>query len=216
LKKATTLLDNPEFSMKHACSLIALLSQAVFAQPQAKPPEFEVADVKVSKSNNPEQGKGGMTGGRIDLPNVTLKSLTVIAYNVSDNMIVGAPGWIDSDRFDVVAKTAPDTPPDTMRAMFRTFLGDRFKLALHREDKQMPVYEMIVAKGGHKLQPATGTNQTCKWNNLGDRQFQRECHNMTMQELATQMPGWSRARIDLPVVDSTGIQGAYDFKLQME
>ena len=48
--------------MKRTCSLFAQLSQAVLAQPQAKSPEFEVADVKVSKSNNPEQGKGGMTG----------------------------------------------------------------------------------------------------------------------------------------------------------
>jgi uncharacterized protein (TIGR03435 family) len=200
----------------HRCfSMSILLSQLAFAQSPAKVPEFEVAEIKVSKSLNPEQGKGSITGGRVDLPNVTLKSMIMSSYGVQDNGIIGAPSWMDSDRFDVVAKADPSTPQTIILAMFQPLLTDRFKLVLHREDRPMPVYALVVGKAGPKLQPASGGQQTCRWNGLEGGRIQRECHNMTMEELAVQLPRWGPARLDLPVVDLTEIHGAFDFKLEM-
>ncbi|SPE41945.1 exported hypothetical protein [Candidatus Sulfopaludibacter sp. SbA3] len=198
-----------------ALGLVIVLSHAAFGQAPAKTPEFEVADVQVSKSTNPEQGKGRMLpGGRIEVPNTTLKNLMMAAYSVQENMITGGPAWLESDRFDIVAKAPPDTPPETLFLMLRSLLADRFKLAIHREDKPMPVYAMVVGKSGPNLQKAAGGQQTCRWITPGNGRVQRECKNMTMQQLAIQIPGWGMAHVDLPVVDLTEIQGAYDFQLE--
>jgi len=196
-------------------STIILLSQLAFAQSAAKVREFEVAEITLSKSLNHEQGKGSLTGGRVDLPNVTLRSMIMASYGVQEDGVIGGPSWMDSDRFDVVAKTDPSTPQSTILAMFQPLLADRFKLLLHREDRPMPVYALVVGKAGPKLQPASGGQQTCRWNGLEGGRIQRECHSMTMKELAVQLPRWGPARIDLPVVDLTEIQGAFDFKLEM-
>jgi len=196
-------------------SLVIVLSHAAFGQAPAPPPEFEVADVQVSKSVNPERGKGRvLPGGRIEVPNSTLKNLIMAAYNVQENMITGGPGWLDSDRFDIVAKAPPNTPPDTLFLMLRSLLAERFKLTIHREDKPMPVYAMVVGKGGPKLSKAAGGQQTCRWITPGNGRVQRECQNMTMQQLASDIPKWGMARVDLPVVDLTEIQGSYDFRLE--
>jgi uncharacterized protein (TIGR03435 family) len=187
----------------------------VAAVPPANLPQFEVAEVKVSNSVNPEQGKGRMLpGGRLEVPNTTLKSFIMAAYSVQGDMITGGPAWLESDRFDIVAKAPPDAPRDTLFVMLQSLLAERFKLAIHREDKPMPVYAMVVGKGGPKLQKSAGGEMTCRWITPGNGRVQRECKNMTMRELATQIPGWGMARVDLPVVDLTEIQGSYDFQLE--
>jgi uncharacterized protein (TIGR03435 family) len=192
-----------------------VLSQSVFAQTAPSGPQFEVADVKASKYTGQDAGKARISGGRLDLPYVTLKNLITNAYDVQEDMITGGPAWLDSDHFDIVAKAAADTPPATLRLMLQPFLAERFHLVIHREDKPMPVYAMVTGKAGPKLQPATGGPQRCTWNNPGSGMIQRECHNMTMEELASAMPKWGMAgKVDLPVVDLTGIKGAYDFRLE--
>jgi uncharacterized protein (TIGR03435 family) len=198
---------------------LLVLARAVYGQdaaaPLAKMPEFEVADVQVSKSANSEQGKGRvLPGGRIEIPNSTLKNLVMAAYSVHEDMITGGPGWLDSDRFDIVAKAPPGAPRDTLFLMLRSLLAERFKLAIHREDKPMPVYAMVVGKGGPKLQKSAGGEMTCRWITPGNGRVQRECKNITMRELATQIPGWGMAHVDLPVEDLTEIQGSYDFHLE--
>jgi hypothetical protein len=65
--------------MLRSFSLVLILSQATFAQSPTKPPEFEVAEIRVSESVNLEQGRGSMAGGRIDLPNFTLKSIIMMS-----------------------------------------------------------------------------------------------------------------------------------------
>jgi uncharacterized protein (TIGR03435 family) len=201
--------------MVRALGLVIVLSQAALGQSLAKVPEFEVADVKVSNGMRDAGKIQFLPGGRIDLPNVTVKSLILVAYDLQEDTITGGPGWIDSDHFDIVAKAPPDTPRDKIRLMLRALLAERFKLAIHREDKPMPVYAMVVGKDGPKLQKAAGGPSQCSWNNPGSGLIQRQCHNMTMEELAASMPRWGMAnRIDLPVVDLTGIKGAYDFQLE--
>jgi uncharacterized protein (TIGR03435 family) len=195
--------------------LAMMLSCVAFGQ-STSPPAFEVADVKVSKALGREQGKPRMLpGGRLEFPNVTLKLLITAAYNAHGNMIMGSPGWLDSDRFDIVAKAAPGTSDDQLRQMLQTLLVERFKLAIHREEKPMSVYALIVGKRGATLPPAAGSGESnCSWHEPSPGRVQRECHHMTMAELALQLPGWGRARVDLPVVDLTGLQGAYDFQLE--
>src|SRR3954453_8983035 len=115
--------------------LAVLAAGQAFGQSTAARPAFEVADIKPADPNTAMPGKGKLLpGGRIELPGMTVKNFIMYAYGVEEKMIVGAPKWAETDRFDVVAKAADTTPPETLRLMFQSLLADRFKLALHRED----------------------------------------------------------------------------------
>lgn len=199
-------------------SLLAILpGLRAFGQAAPHPPAFEVADIKANMSKDPRPGKERLLpGGRIDVPNATLKEMIGAAYAVQPNMITGGPNWLDSERFDIVAKAPPETLLPTLLLMLRTLLEDRFKLTFHREDKVMPAYALIVGKGGPKLhQAAAGGRQNCNSSIVdkgGIRLLHRECHNMTLEELARQLPGWAGSGIDRPVVDLTELAGSYDFE----
>lgn len=201
-----------------AVSLLAIFpSLSAFGQPAPHPPAFEVADIKVNTSKDPRPGKERLLpGGRIEVPNATLREMIRAAYGVQPNMITGGPNWLDSERFDMVAKAPPETPLPTLLLMLRTLLEERFKLAFHREDKVMPAYALVVGKGGPKLhQTAAGGRQNCNSSLVdkgGIRMLHRECHNMTLEEFARQLPGLGGAGIDRPVVDMTELTGAYDFE----
>ena len=90
----------------------------------------------------------------------TLKDLVIAAYQVHDFQVTGGPGWIDSDLYDIDAKAEPHPVPGqqfvTLQCRrLQTLLRDRFNLTIHRETKELPLYELTVAKGGPKLQPST-------------------------------------------------------------
>jgi uncharacterized protein (TIGR03435 family) len=194
---------------------LILSGAASFGQPGVNVPAFEVADIKPTTGTSPNGGKIQiLPGGRLELPEITIKSLIMAAYGVQDDMIIGGPAWIESDHFDIVARTPADTPRDQIRLMMQPLLAERFKLAIHREEKQKPVYVLVVAKDGPRLAKSSGGPAQCQWNPLGKGMIQRECHNMSMRDLADSMPRWGMARIDLPVVDMTGLEGAFDFKLE--
>jgi uncharacterized protein (TIGR03435 family) len=94
-------------------------------------------------------------GGRFTATNAKLKMLIGIAYNVKTFEISGGPGWIDSDGYDITAKAVDtNTNLDQLRPMLQTLLEDRFKLKVHRETKEMPVYALTFAKNGSKLPEA--------------------------------------------------------------
>jgi uncharacterized protein (TIGR03435 family) len=191
-----------------------LLAWPGHSQSTATPPAFEVADIKPSA--NPMPGKGRLLpGGRIEIPGMNLKEFIMFAYGVQDNMIVGTAKWAETDRFDIVAKAASDTPMPTLRLMFQNLLAERFKLAIHRENKVMPAYVLTVGKRASKLREGSGGRQECGWQSLEGGLRRRECRNLTMAEFAKQLPGLGGAGIDLPVVDETGLKGAYDFQFDM-
>jgi uncharacterized protein (TIGR03435 family) len=108
-----------------------------------------------------KKGSGTMkfpfpSGGRFTATNLTLKTLISFAFKLQNFEILGRPGWINSDRYDVEAKAAESNlEADQYRLMLRTLLEDRFKLAVHREMKETPVYAVLLAKGGHGLRRRT-------------------------------------------------------------
>jgi uncharacterized protein (TIGR03435 family) len=118
----------------------------------AAPPQFDVASVKVNTSGT-AASRFLPAGGTVDGRNVVLKLLLNYAYGVEGFNISGGPGWINSERFDVQAKAAPNTPDSRMRIMMQALLADRFGLQVHRETKDSRVLVLTAAKGGIKLQP---------------------------------------------------------------
>lgn len=138
-----------------SASLLVLSCGAAFGQAS---PSFEVASVKPAEApSTPGMLRVGMRGGpgtpdpgQITYSNVTLKNLIMNAYNVKGYQITG-PKFLDGDRFDIVAKVPKGATKEEFRLMLQNLLAERFKLSLHRETKELPIYGLVVGKNGHKL-----------------------------------------------------------------
>jgi uncharacterized protein (TIGR03435 family) len=147
-----------------ASGLIALLIAPVLSAQQApdpSPPSFEAASVKPNKSGDPGQFIRRQPGGRVSVTNMPVRQLIVFAYQLQPAQVIGGPNWMASDRFDVVAKmegdpapVMPGSGPDPIQLAMRTLLADRFKLAAHKETRDLDVYALVMAKPGGKPGPS--------------------------------------------------------------
>jgi uncharacterized protein (TIGR03435 family) len=133
-----------------------LLAFTAIAQ-TADGPAFEVASVKAAAPQEQGRimvGKRGGPGtpdpGQVTYTNTNLKMLLQDAYDVKGFQISG-PGWIDTERFDISAKIASGTTQEQYRLMVQNLLKERFKIAIHKETKELPVFALLVAKNGPKL-----------------------------------------------------------------
>jgi uncharacterized protein (TIGR03435 family) len=140
-----------------SASLIILTSYAAFGQASAESTTFEVASVKPAPPPTAGMmrvmmrgGPGSADPGQITYSNVSLKQIMTNAYGVRGYQISG-PKWLDSERFDIVAKIPKGATKETFQLMLQNLLAERFKLALHRETKELPIYALVVGKGGAKL-----------------------------------------------------------------
>jgi uncharacterized protein (TIGR03435 family) len=193
------------------CASVALvMAGAVFAQTPATAPAFEVASVKPAPPPTPGMIKMQMGGdpGMIDYKNVSLKSVIARAYEVKEFQVSG-PDWLDTERFDILAKTPPHTPKEQIPVMLRGLLAERFNLTTHPEQKVMPVYAMVVAKNGFKLKPVEDTPDGRVRMTMGPKGRQ-----MSGPTTLAALAGTLSQMIDRPVVDQTGIDGTYDVDLE--
>ncbi len=177
---------------------------------------FEVATIKPADPND----RGGrfitMQGGRrFVVKNYTLKGLVGAAYNLTPQAISGGPAWIESDRYDVLAATPGETKPnlDQQMAMLRKLLADRFQLTFHRQEKELSIYALTLAKNGPKLKESTASpdDPPVLVNRVFPQRVLLPARNATMVQFASMM---QRAVLDRPVVDRTGLSGKYDFDLE--
>lgn len=201
-------------------------------------PEFEVATAKVS----PPPGMGrvlvGTRGGpgtddpgRFVCMFCSVKRMLTIAYHVREFQISG-PSILDSEHFEIVAKVPAGTNSEQFRQMMQKLLADRFGLKLHHESKDMPVYELVIAKGGAKLKesagppvagpppPPSGPMQTDKdgypilppgrpvmITTMGHARLQGV--EETSDRIATRLA----QLVGRPVIDRTHLTGKYDYQL---
>ena len=91
--------------------------------------------------------------------NVRLTSCIKWAYSVQDYQISG-PGWLNTERFDIIAKAEGPAPDNQLRSMLQALLAERFKLALHRQTKELAAYALTIGKNGHKLHPSESDGPT--------------------------------------------------------
>ncbi|HLK70301.1 MAG TPA: TIGR03435 family protein [Bryobacteraceae bacterium] len=171
--------------------------------------EFEVAEVRISKAGT--EGNFVMKNGRLEATALTMRDLITSAYGIDDDQLAGGEKWIDTDHFDIIAKTAPTASFETLRTMFRTLLEQRFKLAVHNEERPMPAYLLTMPKKTSKLQEsATDARGACKLSaDNGLRTY--TCTATTMAQFAAKLRQIAPGYIDHPVVDQTGLKGSYDF-----
>lgn len=189
----------------------ALLSQPTSAMATNASPSFEVATIKPSPPSARGSGSGMDPGGRFTERNLSLRDLILLGYGLHPRQIAGGPGWLETEKFDIVASA--DTPGAPSKAqvmtMLQKLLADRFALRFHREKKELSVYAITVGKPGPKLTPNTADPNglpTARMDGLG----RFTATNMTMGEFAEGLQG---NVLDRPVVDETALQGRFDFTL---
>jgi uncharacterized protein (TIGR03435 family) len=164
--------------------------------------------------------------------NVGLKMLIQNAYGLKmPDMISGLPGWADSANFDVEAKMDAETvaalkampkeqADEQRRKMVQSMLADRFKLKVHRETKELPIYSLVVAKGGFKLKEADPNNTYANGIKGPDGVAHGGMMRMGRGELTGQgiemtgLANFLSQQVHRLVVDNTGLKGKYDFTLE--
>jgi uncharacterized protein (TIGR03435 family) len=116
--------------------------------------EFEVASVKpaapLTRQQIPRGGPGSSDPEHVHYAYVSIKNLLILAYGLPTQQITG-PAWIDSERYDIVANVPPGATSQQLSVMLQNLLADRFKLVVHRETRELQLYELTVAKSGPKI-----------------------------------------------------------------
>ncbi len=131
---------------------------AADAKPAQAKLEFEVASIKPSAlpglgviRKGPPGGPGSGDPGRVTYAFSTIRDLMVDAYSVKRYRVSGGPKWLDSERFDIVAKVPAGATKEQVGVMLQNLLAERFKLTLHRETKELPMFALVVGAKGPKL-----------------------------------------------------------------
>ncbi len=169
---------------------------------------FEVASVKPNKSGG-NGGSTGRSGGQVVFENESLRDCIATAYGIAPDReyALAGPGWIGAERYDIVAKVPAETPREQVLRMLQALLADRFQLRIHRENRDLRVYLLTTARTGPKLKavPVRDGGFTFGPGHISARAT-------SMAEFADKL---SRPYFGLgaPVINSTGLDGVYDFTL---
>ena len=199
---------------------------------------FEVASVKPNKSGETTSFLQPRPGGNFAVGNMTLRGLIMFAYGIQGFQLVGGPDWVATERFDITAKAAADVPPTPLgqtspeALMLRSLLEDRFRLSVHRETRDLPIYALVLARADGRLGPRLRqtTSDDCKkrfeaagkagdtpippggpvcgWRPLGSDELAAGA--LPMNEFARFLNVVSGRT----VVDRTGLTGVWDFDLK--
>jgi uncharacterized protein (TIGR03435 family) len=189
-------------------------------------PAFEVVSIKPNRSDG-MMSRVMMTPDGLSVSGVPAQMLLREAFGVSMDRLVGAPGWMNSDRFDIEAKVAAeDVPrlraltPQQRMEMFVPVFEDRFGLKFHHETRDLIQYVLVIAKGGAKLNEAkegeTYANGLKGPDGAAHAGMMRMGRGeMTGQGVALQaLAGQLSFQLGGTVIDKTGLTGKYDFDLK--
>jgi uncharacterized protein (TIGR03435 family) len=192
---------------------VALLAIATGIS-RAQRPSFEAASVKLGDPNERRRGIG-TRGNQLEVVNAPAKDMIGFAYDVQTDQIFGGPGWIDSDLFTITARPnaatplrSPDDPATVLKLMLQSLLEARFKLAVHRETRVEPIYELVTAKAGPRLKDSAGPDA-----NGRQGLFERPGYWIATNQAVGSLVGPLSRQVGRPVRDKTGLTGKYDFTI---
>lgn len=207
-----------------AAALAAPLAQAPTAQPAAAPtPTFDVASIHLSSATDDHHHiYNDVHQSQFHTVNLSLRDLIQFACALPKSQILGGPDWLDSAVYDIDARSGPtvdaqlhalssDAAAQQKRLMVQALLADRFALVAHNETRQLPVFALVLAKGGPKFKPsdADGTSIGTTTGTAGSRihvQGSDDTIGLLARELAQ-----SLGRV---VLNQTGLTGCYDLTLR--
>ncbi len=201
--------------------------------PPAPPAVFDVATIKPAQPD--ARMSGNINGGQVNVQGFSLKLLISYAWdlNPNDNDSLVAPKWLDTDRFDILAKVSGDTlgantqhapqiDQEDLRQMLRALLIERFQIKSHIEDRPLTAYTLVAVNPTlKKADPLSRTRCTegpgpdGKDPRIANPQLNRllTCQNMTMAQIGDELQRVAAGYIYDPVLDGTGIKGSWDFTL---
>jgi uncharacterized protein (TIGR03435 family) len=156
-------------------------------------------------------------GGEFRASATTLKFLLEWAYGIQPLRHSGGPSWIDTDRYDIVAKAGDNATDDQMKLMVQTLLADRFKLKLHHESKELPVYFVSVGKTAPRLFPAKDeeAHSLRVAPQMGADQKIVSYRVLGTRYTLTQLTDLFARRMGSVVVNQTGLNGEFDFSIDL-
>ena len=202
--------------LRFAAALAGSLYGIAAQSPPARP-AFDSFEVATIKSADGSKGRFIRMRSEHELfaKNYTLKSLIAAAYSVPPIAISGGPPWLDSEYFDISAKTPGEVRPnlDEQMSMMRALLTERFKLKFERQEKTMSIYTLSVAKTGVKLKESASLPDALPElvSTVYPSHLSLPARNATIAQFAAML---QRAVLERPVVDATGLTGRFDFTLE--
>jgi bla regulator protein BlaR1 len=206
----------------------------VRAQATSERPAFEVATIKPSAPDAHGMFFRLNPGGRIEMRNQSLKEMIVFGYRVQPFQISGGPAWLDSVRYDVIAKAEKSTSQDEMALMVQSLLADRFQLKIHREAKELSRFALVLAAKNGKLGPGLTESKEGSCAPFdpskpppplepgAGKAPERRCGAMQMSPKSLMATGVPIDRLIMllsrvlgrTVVDGTGLTGNFDISLE--
>ncbi len=183
--------------------------------PAAQAPRFDVASVRVSatgKANDKFAIDESITpsANGLTMAHTSLLFCIEWAYGLKEYQVAG-PDWLRFERYDITAKASGAVSGEELRQMLQSLLQDRFKLAAHREERELPVYAVVTGKGPLKLESATGGGKPAFRISEGSLVFQ----NYSLGEWAEWASVGHAFGLDRAIIDQTGLTGNYNFSMRL-
>jgi uncharacterized protein (TIGR03435 family) len=215
MKKLCDVFGSRRRLLLSMAGLLALAVPVVFGPANATPTRtqsqpdqaaklaFDVASIKPAAAGG-RGGRGGSIHSDPDMlsaRSVSLQRLVREAYQLWNYQLSGGPSWIDSDAYDVIAKTDQPVSDEQRRLMLQALLADRFKLTFHRETKELPIFALMVDKNGPKFRPLKEGEQPTP-------------SPLSFKDLPS-LAGMLSNVAGRPVLDRTGLSGNFDLAINM-
>ena len=192
-------------------TFVALVGMTVALAAQTPKPASGVVSVKRETRDRLGSGVMVVSGDSFTATNVPLVRVIAFAYAVAVYQVIGGPDWIRTDRFDIVAKADRDVPPDQRRLMVQTLLEDRFRLAVRRERRDIPVFFLrrVLSDGrlGPGLERAPDNCGTPSVRLAPDGRYLGGADCQTITTFAASAEIWLR----VPVRDDTTLTGKWNY-----
>jgi uncharacterized protein (TIGR03435 family) len=215
-------------------TVLSLAASAAIAQdrPVSTAPSFEVVSIKANLNVDAPEAASLAPNGSVRYTAFRLRTLIAMAYRSEGlqrfDQIIGGPSWIGVDRFDIEARTSeradPPGAPTRLSERLRTLLGDRFRLRVHTETRNMPAFALVVARGDGKPGPQLRNSTVdCAPGGAPNPDPDRQCgisgkggviigRSVPAGQLAGYLSGIPA--VDRHVTDRTGLTARYDFRLE--
>jgi uncharacterized protein (TIGR03435 family) len=191
------------------CLAVLTVHGVLFAQ-DATSSAFEVASVK--RNNTPEARSEFHTNpDGVTITNYRLRFLIANIYKIALYQLAGAPQWLDSNKYDIIARAPKGSSEDQLRLMVQQLLVDRFGLKFHRERKEVIGYAVVLAKGGPKFAIEKKPDEPGKDDGrVGAGRGMARGHMVSSAVFASALSLY----LERPVLDQTGIDGLFNFELR--
>jgi uncharacterized protein (TIGR03435 family) len=199
----------------------ALCAASACAQPPATAPAFDVTSIRENVAHDQHTHNSiynSWADSKFRATNLPLKMLLQFSFDIPESRILGVPDWADSTTFDIEARS--DAPADEQlaklppsqarlqkRAMLQAMLAERFKLVSHTESRELPVFNLVVAKGGPGFKPSDKSGTTI---DSGNMRLHVQGSDNTIELLARELT----QAVGRVVIDKTGLDGRYDLTLR--